>query len=56
MSILRQTHVPDLKPSHVIQHAFKNINNDATNSVSYEWCTETVTKVSDGSNLINDEN
>ena len=50
MSLLKQSHVPELKCGHVIQHAFKIDNNNETNEIRYEWFTGTLSKVSDGLN------
>ena len=56
MSALQQTHGLELKPGHVAQYSLKKCINNATNSATYEWCTGTVTKASDGSSLVNDGN
>ena len=56
MSALQQTHGLELKPGHVAQYSLKKCINNATNSATYEWCTGSVTKASDGSSLVNDGN
>ena len=48
ISLLKQSHVPELKCGHVIQHAFKFDNNNETNEIRYEWFTGTLSKLSDG--------
>ena len=50
MSLLKQSHVPELKCGHVIQHAFKIDNNNETNQIRYEWFIGTLSKVSNGLN------
>ena len=52
MSLKQPKYVPKLKENDVIQYALKN-SDDSDDSVVIEWCTGTVVRLSDGSNLRN---
>ena len=53
---MQQSYALELKCDHVIQRAFKIDNNNEINEIRHEWFTGTMSKVCNGSNLINVEN